>query len=296
MSARVPLRRRGLPPSAGVAVQADRRFRRPDVRPGKRRRAGGLVWRIARIGIVGAAVLLLGGWLVSTIVGSRVLAVSHVSVRGNTRLTSGEVEALVDGIRGQSLLLVDLNRYRKRLMDSPWVADVTLWRVLPSTVEVRVVERVPMAVARQGQQLYLIDRAGTIVDEFGPQYKEFDLPIVDGLITSTSTTGTPVDRTRLALTARFFDALQSRPDLRQRVSQVDVSDAHDLVVLLDSDEAFLHLGEDRFIERIRTFFELSPTLHDRFQNVDYVDLRFDERVYIRSRGQAATAIGTGKKK
>jgi cell division protein FtsQ len=296
MSARVPLRRRGLPPSAGIAVPSDRRFRRPDVRPGKRRRAGGLAWRIARIAVVGAAVLLLGGWLVTTVVGSRVLAVSHVSVRGNTRLTSGEVEALVDGIRGQSLLLVDLNRYRKRLMDSPWVADVTLWRVLPSTVEVRVVERVPMAVARQGQQLFLVDRAGMIVDEFGPQYKDFDLPIVDGLIAPASAAGAPVDGARLALTARFFDALQSRPDLRQRISQVDVTDSHNLVVLLDSDEAFLHLGEDRFVERIKTFLELAPTLHDRFQSVDYVDLRFDERVYVRSRGQAATAIGTGNKK
>ncbi len=87
------------------------------------------------------------------------------------------------------------------------------------------------------------------------------------------------------LTERFIDALASRPDLRRRVSQVDVSNARDVVVMLDSDPAGLHLGDARFVERLTTYLELSADAARAFRGLDYVDLRFDERVYVRPRGK-----------
>ena len=106
----------------------------------------------------------------------------RIVVHGNVRLSSGEVQALVDGLRGTSILTADLQAYRARLLESPWVADVALRRVLPSTIEVFVSERVPIGLSRLGQQLYLVDRSGTMIDEFGPRYAEFDLPIIDGAV------------------------------------------------------------------------------------------------------------------
>ncbi|HEX7779647.1 MAG TPA: cell division protein FtsQ/DivIB, partial [Vicinamibacterales bacterium] len=139
-----------------------------------------------------------------------------------------------------------------------------------------------------GPQLYLVDSAGVIMDEFGPQYRDFDLPIVDGLVTASR--GGPVtDADRVHLTGRFFDALGARPDLRRRVSQVDVSNARDLVAILDSEPAALHLGDARFVERLTTYFEISQALHDQFTDLDYVDLRFDERVFVRPHGRAPAA-------
>ena len=143
-----------------------------------------------------------------------------------------------------------------------------------------------MAIARLGPQLYLVDRAGVIMDEFGPQYHDYDLPIVDGLV-AISRGGPITDRDRVHLTGRFLESLTERPDLRKRLSQLDVSNARDLVAILDSDPAALHLGDARFVERLTTYFEISQTLHDQFSEVDYVDLRFDERVYVRPRGRGA---------
>src|SRR5262249_25779394 len=160
------------------------------------------------------------------------LAVSHLVVRGNTRLSTGDVQTLLDGLSGQNILRVDFADYRRRLMDSPWIADATMWRVLPSTVGVQIVERVPMAVARLRQQLYLVAETGVIIDEFGPQYRDFALPLVDGLVRPPGANGqAAANAAGVALTERFLDALRPQPDLRHRVSQIDVSDAHDVVAL-----------------------------------------------------------------
>ena len=287
---RRPASRRGLPPAAsGVLAPADRRFRRPDVRPGTRKRLSQLAWRLGRIAVVIGATIMVGTWAARTLLASSWLTVRHIVVHGNNRLSTPDVEALLAGIRAERILNIDFEAYRKRVMDSPWVADVSMRRILPSTVELRLVERVPMAIARLGPQLYLVDSAGVIMDEFGPQYRDFDLPIVDGLVTASR--GGPVtDADRVQLTGRFFEALAARPDLRRRVSQVDVSNARDLVAFLDSEPAALHLGDARFVERLTTYFEIGQALHDQFSDLDYVDLRFDERVFVRSRGRAPAAV------
>jgi cell division septal protein FtsQ len=125
-----------------------------------------------------------------------------------------------------------------------------------------------------------------LIDEYGPQYAEFDLPIVDGL-TVGAENGAKVERFRSALASRLLASLASHPDLGTRVSQIDVADAHDAVVLLEGDAALIHLGEEKFADRLRSYVELAPALHERVPDIDYVDLRFDDRVYVRPGGKDA---------
>jgi len=286
--------RRGLPISAaGVAVPSDRRFRRGELRPGRPSRFGPRVGRLLRWGLVIGLAALAVSWATRHVIASPWTNVRTISVQGNSYLTRGEVDALVEGLLDQKIFDVNLEEYRRRVMDSPWVADVTVRRILPSTIELRIVERVPLAIARLGQQLYLVDRTGVIIDEFGPQYS-FDLPIVDGLVAPPSDHRPLVDAERVALLESFLKALDARQDLRGRLSQIDVRAPHNLVAMFDDDTAWLHLGESHFVERLVAYLELAPTLRNRFTAVDYVDLRFGDRVFVRSKGQTAAVLKTGQ--
>jgi cell division protein FtsQ len=265
-----------------VRAPAERRFRRAQVKPVRRRRARSWVtWRAVRI----AAVLVLVAYAayrgVALAVAAPMLQVSHVVVHGNVRLSSGEVEAIVGGLQGSSIITADLDGYRRKLKASPWVADVALRRVLPSTIEVYVSERRPVGLCRLGGELYLIDRNAVVIDQFGPQYSEFDLPIIDGLVRAPGEGPSAIDEGRVDLAARVIDAVSASGEVARRVSQIDVSDAHDAVVLLDSDQASLHLGEEHFLERLQSYIDLAPALRDQVGEIDYVDLRFHERVYVR---------------
>ena len=280
--------RAGLP-TVGFAAAGDRRFRRPDVRPAGRRRLGRWCWRVARA-VLGVGLLGTVAYAAAhTMLASRLFLVDRLVVRGNARLSTGEIEALVEGLRGRQVLRVDLDEYRRRLMDSPWVAGAVLRRVLPGTIEIRVVERTPMAIARVGERLYLVDQEGVIIDEFGPQYHDLDLPIVDGLVRTPGRGAPAVDSARAALTRRFLEALRGAGRLPRRLSQIDVSDDRDVVVLLDGDSTVVRLGDDRFVDRLRTYEDLAPTLQERLRDIDYVDMRFDERVYVKSKGPQPAA-------
>ncbi len=154
--------------------------------------------------------------------------------------------ALLAGLEGQHLLQTDLEGWRRRVLGSPWVEQATLRRVLPSTVEVTIRERLPIAIGRIRGDLYLVDEQGLVIDEYGPNYAQFDLPIVDGLADAGA--GEPaIDPARAGLAADLLRALEQQPVLMKRISQIDVASAHDAVVLLDQDPALVHLGDEQFV-------------------------------------------------
>lgn len=280
----------------GVAAAHDKRFKRAQVKPSRKRNGGSrYAWVAARV----AALALLLGYAtyqgVALIAAAPSLQIGQLTVRGHERLSTGEVLALVEGLRGQNILAVDLEHWQQKLLSSPWVDAATLRRVLPSTVEISVTERRPMGVARIGTAMYLVDARGVIIDEYGPSYADIDLPIVDGLSASPQDGGSIVDVARAEFAARVVAALSTRPELQQRVSQLDVSNLHDAVLILDDDPALLRLGDTDFVARLQQYVDLAPALRDRVTAVDYVDLRFDERLYVRPAKSVGRLTGTGNR-
>jgi len=275
-----------------VPAPADRRFLRAQVKPGRRHRPWQAWIRAARV-VALVAVAAWVAWLgVAAVAGSSALRVRAIAVSGNRRLSNGEVLALVEGLRGRNILSVDLEQWRGRVLESRWVADAIVRRALPSTVEVIVTERHPLAIGRIGEELYLVDAQGAIIDEFGPRYADLDLPILDGLATGTVGDGT--DQRRAALAGLLLDALRPYPELAARVSQVDVSDPHNAVVIVDKDPAKVRLGEEQFVERLRSYLEMAPSLREQVPAIDYVDLRFGESGWVVGSQDGRTA-GTGER-
>jgi cell division septal protein FtsQ len=124
-----------------------------------------------------------------------------------------------------------------------------------------------------------------IIDQYGPHYADLDLPIVDGLAASPGDRGSMTDEARAELAARVIAAVRMKPQVARRLSQVDVSDVHNAAVMLNGDPAVLQLGEDQFLARLQAYLDLAPTLRERVSDIDYVDLRFDDRIYVRPAGK-----------
>ena len=251
--------------------------------PRLRRLAAGASRHRARVarGLILAGGLSFGGWMAAVALpGAPFLAIDDIVVRGNEQLSAGEVLALMPGLRGAGILSVDLEGHRRRLSASPWLTGGVLRRRLPSTVEVFVTERRPVALARFGARLFLLDASGTVVDGYGPRFAGFDFPIVDGL-EGEGEGGPAIDPERMALAVRLLADLSTRPHVLAAVSQIDVADPRNAVVLLDDDVVLLHLGAERFLPRLRLYGELASLLREEVRGIDEVDLRFEPRVYVR---------------
>ena len=144
-----------------------------------------------------------------------------------------------------------------------------------------------MAIGRVNGEMYLVDERGVIIDQFGPHYADLDLQIVDGLAAAPGESGSMTDEARAELAARLIGSLGANPAIARRLSQVDVTDLHNASVILSGDQAVIQLGEDQFLPRLESYLGLAAALRERVADIDYVDLRFDDRIYVRPAGKTA---------
>lgn len=275
-----------------VAVPADRRFRRAHVKPARARRLGRtLIARSARHVIVVTLLVYVAYRMPDLAAATHALRIERILVRGNSRVSTGEVLALLNGLRGQSLIWADLEECRQRMLSSPWVGDVEIRRSLPSTIEVFVSEKEPLGIARLDGRLYLMDERGTLIDEYGPQYAAIDLPVIDGL-SDADGAGSSIDARRVALASQVIVALRSQQDVGRRLSQVDVRDVHNAAVILSGDAAVIRLGDQRFLQRLRSYLDVAPALRERVPDIDHVDVRFDGRIFVKPMTRAVKSASS----
>ncbi len=271
-----------------VRAQSDKRFKRARVQP-PRKRGSWQTWAIACA--KGGAFLLVVLYATSRglhlLTAAPALRVERILVHGNHQLSQRDVFGLLHGLRDSNVMLADLDGWRTRLLRSAWIKEASLRRELPGTIDVTIAERDPLGIGRINDKLYLVATDGVVIDAFSAKYAAFDLPLIDGLHAGPrNAEGLLVDETRAALAAAVLHDLQRSADLAGRLSQIDVSNDEDAVVLLADDAARVHLGKEQFSERLRAYLDLAPTLRARVPAIDYVDLRFDPRVFVRPIGRA----------
>ena len=202
------------------------------------------------------------------------------SCAGMRRLSTREVLDRLRGLRGEHVLNVDLEHWRRQVLSSPWVEYVAIRRVLPSTIEIFVRERQPMAIGRVHDELYLVDSGGNIIDKYGPSYAQFDLPLVDGLSPPEGRSAAGGRPPRGAGGTRDRRTAERRPAVPQGVA--------------DRRERRARRGCDPR-RRPRAgparrrpvpgaaadVLELAPRLREQVPVIDSVDLRIDGRVYVK---------------
>lgn len=119
-----------------------------DRRSGKRslrgsKQSGGKGKIIAIVAVVVALLLGIGGL---ALFNSNAFEIKNLSVKGADHLTYSEVSQLAAVPEGSTLLRVDADSIRARMLMDTWVEDVKVNRVFPDTLELVVKERAIKAV------------------------------------------------------------------------------------------------------------------------------------------------------
>ena len=129
-------------------VTPPERFLRRRVRPRRASRKTLLVALRWMGAVTGLAILVAAGFWTAAAAGrAPELAVSRILVEGNQRLAEGEILETLGLYPGANILSLELATLKKQMLLSTWVKDVELARVLPATLTLKVVDRVPLGIA-----------------------------------------------------------------------------------------------------------------------------------------------------
>jgi cell division protein FtsQ len=258
--------------------------KRVSVRRGSlpKKAATGLTW-----GILAAVILFVGSTAVAALYHYgehswrfRVDSSDDIEITGLQNVTRYQVLEVMGGDIGRNIFCVPLSERKQTLEKIPWVESASVMRFVPNRLKIEIHERTPVAFARVGSKILLIDPVGTLMDLPAAGKKKYSFPVILGM-----NSGEPAS-TRAAR-MKIYNDLVSQLDAAgahysQELSEVDLSDAEDVKVLPSDPqgEVLVHLGSSNYLERYKVYVSHVREWRQQFDKLESVDLRYDGQIIV----------------
>lgn len=255
---------------------------RPRIRAAARPKAEFPVWRVAGLVSAIAAVLLASLYglhrLEQFVIRDERFALNAadpgatLEIRGVTHASRRAVEWVFNEDAGRSIYLLPLADRRQTLRTVDWVKDVSILRLWPNRVVVRVAERTPVAfVPISSSRFALIDEDGVILP---PAADRFTLPVLAGVKPAQ-----PIADRRERV-RRMLRLMHDLGEHAAQISEIDVSDPDNLKVTQpwEGRMVTLLLGDHNYSLRYQNFLRNYPEIKRQLPGAATLDLRLEDRI------------------
>jgi cell division protein FtsQ len=151
-------------------------------------------------------------------------------------------------------------------------------RFVPNRLKVEIHERTPVAFARVGPRMFLIDAGGTLM-ELSPKHK-YSFPVILGMNPGEPlSTRAPRMKTYSEM-VRELDSGGAR--YSQDLSEADLSDLEDVKVRVNdpAGDVLVHLGSSDYLRRYKIYVTHAQAWRQQFQKLESVDLRYDNQIIV----------------
>jgi cell division protein FtsQ len=208
----------------------------------------------------------------------RVESSDNIEVTGMENVTKAQIMEVLGGDIGRNIFFIPLSQQKAQLEQIPWVESASVMRFAPNRLKVEIHERTPVAFARVGPRIFLVD-AGGVLMELPPKHK-YSFPVILGMYP-----GEPLS-TRVPR-MRAYNQLVEQLDsggahYSQDLSEVDLSDLENLKVRVNDPhgDVLVELGASDYLKRYRTYVSHVQEWRQQFQKLESVNLRYDNQVIV----------------
>jgi cell division protein FtsQ len=208
----------------------------------------------------------------------RIESSDEIEVTGMENVTKPQIMEVMGADIGRNIFFVPLTQQKAQLEQIPWVESASVMRFVPNRLKVEIHERTPVAFARVGPHITLIDAGGTLMEL--PQKHKYSFPVILGM-----NPGEPLS-TRLPRMKAYNELVRELDSggarYSQDLSEVDVSDLDNLKVRVNdpAGDVLVELGASDYLKRYRTYVSHVREWRQQFQKLESVNLRYDNQVIV----------------
>ncbi len=210
----------------------------------------------------------------------RIESSDQIEVAGAQHVAHAQIMEVMGGDIGRNIFFVPLTQRKQQLEQIPWVESASVMRFVPNRLRIEIHERTPVAFARIGSHISLIDAGGTLMELApGPKHK-YSFAVITGM-----NAGEPLS-TRAARMKNYNDLVRdldsSGARYSQELSEVDLTDPEDVKALAAdaNGEVLVHLGSGYYLQRYKTYVTHVQQWRQQFDKLESVDLRYDGQIIV----------------
>lgn len=233
-----------------------------------------------------AALILVGLPVTATVwvTTSPLFLLAEIRIGPTESVSTEEVALALAGLEGQHLMVLSLADVENLLASNPWIEGAAIRKELPNRLMVEVHERSPVALLRQEEGLFYVDKTGFVMEPYDPA-GPVDLPLL------SLAPGAALDVTRALEVATRFD--QFVPFGTVGLSEIELLGLDDFRIH-SAELAFPVLVSGTELEmQLVKLEELLPEITRRFPAVEAVDLRFSRQIVVQPAVEPRSQEGRG---
>ena len=208
----------------------------------------------------------------------RVESSDNIEVTGMQNVSKVQIMEVMGADIGRNIFFIPLALQKAQLEQIPWVESASVMRFVPNRLKVEIHERTPVAFARVGPRMSLIDAGGTLM-ELSPKHR-YSFPVILGMNPGEPlSTRAPRMKTYSEM-VRDLDSGGAR--YSQDLSEVDLSDLEDVKVRVNdaAGDVLVHLGSSDYLRRYKIYVSHAQGWRQQFQKLESVDLRYDNQIIV----------------
>src|SRR5215471_8118973 len=208
----------------------------------------------------------------------RVESSDNIEITGMQNVTKAQIMEVMGADIGRNIFFIPLSQQKAQLEQIPWVESASVMRFVPNRLMVEIHERTPLAFARVGPRIFLIDAGGTLMEL--PQRRRYSFPVILGM-----NPGEPLS-TRVPRMRAFNELLQQLDSggarYSQDLSEVDLSDLENLKVRVNDPQGdvLVELGSSDYLKRYKTYVSHAQEWRQQFRKLESVNLRYESQVIV----------------
>jgi cell division protein FtsQ len=208
----------------------------------------------------------------------RVESSDNIDVTGMENVTKAQIMEVMGADIGRNIFFIPLAQQKAQLEQIPWVESASVMRFVPNRLSVEIHERTPVAFARVGPRIFLIDAGGTLMEL--PQKHKYSFPVILGM-----NPGEPLS-TRAPRMKAYNELVQELDSggarYSQDLSEVDLTDLENLKVRVNdpAGDVLVELGSSDYLKRYKTYVSHVQEWRQQFQKLESVNLRYDNQVIV----------------
>ncbi|HEY4284279.1 MAG TPA: FtsQ-type POTRA domain-containing protein [Chthoniobacterales bacterium] len=212
-----------------------------------------------------------------------------INVQTDGTLNRDQVLKVAGVHEGDNIFRVNLARVRDRLQDLPQVDEIQVVRKLPAEVDIRILERKPIAWISRDREVsdpfasdvaFLLDARGVLMKEkeLLPEY--LGLPLISGCTSEALEPGKTVESVEANAALELLRlSAGSYMQTRFQIRQIDVSKGYCLIVT-DKNHARVSFGFDQLDQQLQRLEQLLVYCDDSKQELATVNLLVQRNIPV----------------